>query len=170
MREAKLEPDAISYNAGISACEKGERWQRALALLREMREAKLEPTIIWATLLRSARVRDAASGGMRCPCSARCGSAIWRRMGSLTAWALQRMRGRLRPRQDSQAIIGSAFRVFECLAKRCACGNMLGKLCNYVDGHPHVEVGSVFQYSRKPRVGDHYISRPGWLQRWDQNM
>ncbi|CAK0874690.1 unnamed protein product, partial [Prorocentrum cordatum] len=36
----------LSYNAGISACEKGEQWQRALALLSEMREAKLEPDVI----------------------------------------------------------------------------------------------------------------------------
>ncbi|CAK0863428.1 unnamed protein product [Prorocentrum cordatum] len=46
MREAKLEPDVISYNAGISACEKGKQWQPALALLSEMREAKLEPDVI----------------------------------------------------------------------------------------------------------------------------
>ena len=36
----------ISYNAGISACERGEQWERALALLSEMREAKLEPNVI----------------------------------------------------------------------------------------------------------------------------
>ena len=36
----------VSYNAGISACEKGDQWQRALALLSEMREAKLEPSVI----------------------------------------------------------------------------------------------------------------------------
>ena len=36
----------VSYNAGISACEKGEQWQRALALLSEMWEAKLEPDVI----------------------------------------------------------------------------------------------------------------------------
>ncbi|CAK0863436.1 unnamed protein product [Prorocentrum cordatum] len=89
MWEAKLEPDVISYSAGISACEKGEQWQRALALLSEMWEAKLEPDVIsynagisasrcgrrsWsptlsATTLRSARVRDAASGGMHFRCS-----------------------------------------------------------------------------------------------------
>ncbi|CAK0881598.1 unnamed protein product, partial [Prorocentrum cordatum] len=46
MRKAKLEPYLISYNAGISACEKGEQWQRALTLLSEMREAKLEPNVI----------------------------------------------------------------------------------------------------------------------------
>ena len=33
----------VSYNAGISACEKGEQWQRALALVSEMWEAKLDP-------------------------------------------------------------------------------------------------------------------------------
>ncbi|CAK0810057.1 unnamed protein product [Prorocentrum cordatum] len=43
MWEAKLEPDVtISCNAGISACEKGEQWRRALALLGEMRGAQLE--------------------------------------------------------------------------------------------------------------------------------
>ena len=36
----------VSYSAGISACEKGEQWQRALALLSEMWEAKLEPNVI----------------------------------------------------------------------------------------------------------------------------
>ncbi|CAK0841217.1 unnamed protein product [Prorocentrum cordatum] len=37
------EPMVIfSYSAGISACGKGTQWQRALALLSEMREAKLE--------------------------------------------------------------------------------------------------------------------------------
>ena len=46
MWEAKLAPDVFSYSAGISACEKGEQWQRALALLREMWEASLEPNVI----------------------------------------------------------------------------------------------------------------------------
>ncbi|CAK0858177.1 unnamed protein product [Prorocentrum cordatum] len=36
----------ISYNAGISACEKGRQWQRALSLLSEMWEVKLVPNII----------------------------------------------------------------------------------------------------------------------------
>ncbi|CAK0910328.1 unnamed protein product [Prorocentrum cordatum] len=46
MREAKLEPDVVCYSAGISACENGEQWQRALALLGEMWEAKLELDVI----------------------------------------------------------------------------------------------------------------------------
>ncbi|CAK0808240.1 unnamed protein product, partial [Prorocentrum cordatum] len=32
-----------SCNAGISACENGGQWQRALSLLSEMRELKLDP-------------------------------------------------------------------------------------------------------------------------------
>ena len=36
----------VSYNAGISACEKGGQWQRALSLLSEMRESRLEPNVI----------------------------------------------------------------------------------------------------------------------------
>ncbi|CAK0803792.1 unnamed protein product [Prorocentrum cordatum] len=46
MLEAKLEPTVISYSAGISACEKGEQWERALSLLSEMREGTVEPTVI----------------------------------------------------------------------------------------------------------------------------
>ncbi|CAK0840714.1 unnamed protein product [Prorocentrum cordatum] len=45
MRAASLEPDVISYNSGISACEKGEQWQCALSLLGEMWSIKLEPDV-----------------------------------------------------------------------------------------------------------------------------
>ncbi|CAK0818312.1 unnamed protein product, partial [Prorocentrum cordatum] len=76
MWEAKLEPNVIcttilgearariSYNAGISACEKGEQWQRALALLSEMWEAKLEPNVISysAGISRVREGRAAAAG------------------------------------------------------------------------------------------------------------
>ncbi|CAK0831140.1 unnamed protein product, partial [Prorocentrum cordatum] len=44
--EALVLQARVSYNAGISACEKGEQWHRALALLSEMREAKLELDVI----------------------------------------------------------------------------------------------------------------------------
>ncbi|CAK0790673.1 unnamed protein product [Prorocentrum cordatum] len=43
---AKLEPDTLSYNSGISACEKCTEWEHALWLLGEALEAKLELTII----------------------------------------------------------------------------------------------------------------------------
>jgi len=43
MQKADLEPNVISYNAAISACEKGEQWQEALGLLAKMQEADLVP-------------------------------------------------------------------------------------------------------------------------------
>ncbi|CAK0862379.1 unnamed protein product, partial [Prorocentrum cordatum] len=48
MRVTKLAPDVIylSYSAGISACKKGEQWQRVLSLLTEMRGAKVDPDVI----------------------------------------------------------------------------------------------------------------------------
>eukprot|EP00959_Pyramimonas_sp_CCMP1952_P301040 6298757-Pyramimonas_sp.AAC.1 len=42
MREAKLEPDVISYNVGISVCANGGQWQEALSMLRTMRLRKLD--------------------------------------------------------------------------------------------------------------------------------
>ncbi|CAK0824766.1 unnamed protein product, partial [Prorocentrum cordatum] len=48
-RDAEGEAEArtlVSYSAGISACEKGEQWWRALALLSEMRKADAEPDVI----------------------------------------------------------------------------------------------------------------------------
>ena len=36
-------PDTISYNAAISACEKGGQWQRVLALLKTMCEERVWP-------------------------------------------------------------------------------------------------------------------------------
>ena len=53
----------VSYNAGISACEKGEHWQRALALLSEMLGAKLEPSVTCTTMSGAARARCHSSGG-----------------------------------------------------------------------------------------------------------
>ncbi|CAK0794259.1 unnamed protein product [Prorocentrum cordatum] len=55
MREATLEPDVtIIYSAGISACERGQQWQRALSLLSQMVETKLEPTVINYSVVTSA--------------------------------------------------------------------------------------------------------------------
>ncbi|CAK0795719.1 unnamed protein product [Prorocentrum cordatum] len=67
---------AFSYNAGISSCQKGEQWQRALALLSELREARLEPNVI-STALGSARARRASSGSRVWRCSARRGRRSW---------------------------------------------------------------------------------------------
>ncbi|CAK0873513.1 unnamed protein product [Prorocentrum cordatum] len=66
---------SFSYNAGASACEKGEQWQRALRLLIEMRDSKLEPDS--ATMLGSTRAGRASSGSGLWRCSARCGRRSW---------------------------------------------------------------------------------------------
>jgi len=36
MKARGLQPDVISYNAAISACEKGLQWEKTLELLSEM--------------------------------------------------------------------------------------------------------------------------------------
>ena len=36
-----LEASQISYNAAVSACERGEEWQQALELLRRAQERRL---------------------------------------------------------------------------------------------------------------------------------
>ncbi|CAK0825812.1 unnamed protein product [Prorocentrum cordatum] len=46
MCEAKVEPDVISYGAGIIACEKGRQWQQGVSLIREMWKAKLGTQVI----------------------------------------------------------------------------------------------------------------------------
>ncbi|CAK0797575.1 unnamed protein product, partial [Prorocentrum cordatum] len=93
---------ASSYSAGISACEKGEQWQRALALFSEVWEAKLELDLIQLQC-RDQRVRErrtvaggpvlaqhgvggkagANSGSRPCPCSAWCGRQSWSPVSSL---------------------------------------------------------------------------------------
>ena len=37
------EPDAIHYNCVISSCEKAGQWEKALALLEEVKRAGLHP-------------------------------------------------------------------------------------------------------------------------------
>ena len=45
LRGAGVAPDVYSFNAAISACEKGGQWERALSLLDEMRSAGVEPDV-----------------------------------------------------------------------------------------------------------------------------
>ena len=42
MPGAKVQADVVSFNAAISACEKGGQWQRALALFGAMPEASAQ--------------------------------------------------------------------------------------------------------------------------------
>ncbi|CAK0845406.1 unnamed protein product [Prorocentrum cordatum] len=41
----------VCYSSGISACQKGEQWQRAVALLSEMLEAQIEPNVIYNAVI-----------------------------------------------------------------------------------------------------------------------
>ena len=46
MLDQRLESDVVSYNASISASEKGSQWAQALALLREMFDRRLESDVV----------------------------------------------------------------------------------------------------------------------------
>ena len=46
MRAQGLQADVITYNATISACEKGKQWQRALGLLEEMLSQGIRANVI----------------------------------------------------------------------------------------------------------------------------
>ncbi len=41
----RLEPDLISHNAGMSACEKGTKWSHGLTVLRMRAERCVEPDV-----------------------------------------------------------------------------------------------------------------------------
>ena len=38
MQDIDMKLDVISYNAAISACEKGGQWEQAVSLLKEMQD------------------------------------------------------------------------------------------------------------------------------------
>ncbi len=44
MRSSGVPADMVNFNEAISACEKGQQWQRALELLEEMRAAGITLT------------------------------------------------------------------------------------------------------------------------------
>ena len=46
MFDRRLESVVVSYNASISASEKGSQWAQALALLREMFDRRLESNVV----------------------------------------------------------------------------------------------------------------------------
>ncbi|CAK0905227.1 unnamed protein product [Prorocentrum cordatum] len=81
----------LSYNAGISACEKGEQWQRALALLNEMWEAKLKPDVIsynaWISACKKGGQWQRALALLT-----RCGRRSWSPTSSATALGSARAR------------------------------------------------------------------------------
>ena len=46
MFDRMLESDIVTYNASISASEKGPQWAQALVLLREMIDRRLESDVV----------------------------------------------------------------------------------------------------------------------------
>ncbi|CAK0833590.1 unnamed protein product [Prorocentrum cordatum] len=46
MRNKDIEPNVVSFNAGICACGAGEQWQRGLWLLRQMWVRTLKPDLV----------------------------------------------------------------------------------------------------------------------------
>ena len=67
MQRRGLQPDVITWNAAISACEKGAQWERALELFEEMQRRGLQP-ITWSAVQRS--------GNERWSCSRRCSRRV----------------------------------------------------------------------------------------------
>lgn len=54
MESKEMKPDIISYDAGISACEKACEWEQAIVLLQDLNTKKLQPTIVTCSALISA--------------------------------------------------------------------------------------------------------------------
>ena len=52
MQERGVEPDVITWNAAISACEKGGQWERAMELFQKMQERRVVPNVItWSAAI-----------------------------------------------------------------------------------------------------------------------
>ncbi|CAK0863432.1 unnamed protein product [Prorocentrum cordatum] len=67
MREAKLEPDVISYNAAICTSERCSQWRHAFSLLRVMRERHVETNDISYNLCITAYERSSRNlAGLSC--------------------------------------------------------------------------------------------------------
>ena len=45
-RRDRFVPDMVSYNAAVSACEKGRQWEWSLALMSEAVGERLTPNVI----------------------------------------------------------------------------------------------------------------------------
>lgn len=56
---AEILPDVISYNAAISACEKGGQWQHALTLLSNLQEIW---EVSWICFLSESQVSTSQVG------------------------------------------------------------------------------------------------------------
>ena len=56
MQQDGLVPDVYSYSSVISACSKVGHWEKALSLVRQMREAGLKPDVfVYANTIAACR-------------------------------------------------------------------------------------------------------------------
>ena len=56
MQRRGVQPDVITWNAAISACEKGAQWERALEMFEEMQRRGLQPDVItWNAVISSCQ-------------------------------------------------------------------------------------------------------------------
>ena len=46
MIQRSLEPDVVSFNIAMSACNTSKQWEKALQLFEEMQHRRLEPDVI----------------------------------------------------------------------------------------------------------------------------
>lgn len=46
MQAAGIKPDQIAYGTAVSACAMAGQWQKAVALLADMRRSKLRPDVV----------------------------------------------------------------------------------------------------------------------------
>ena len=46
MADIKVQPNLITFNAAISACEKGREWKKALSVIDGMLNVSVEPDIV----------------------------------------------------------------------------------------------------------------------------
>ena len=64
MKEAKVDPDVISYNAAISSCEKGQQWPVAMHLFGSMPKAKVDADVIYNAAISSCEKGPAVALAM----------------------------------------------------------------------------------------------------------
>jgi len=66
MRAAGVTPNVISYNAAISACEKGRQWEKAVSLLDGMRAAGVTPNVIsYSAAIQACAVAEQPATALR---------------------------------------------------------------------------------------------------------